>query len=55
MPEEQAFSPDRLPELLGEIDPQILQQVMPLTGGVITMMFTDIVDSTLKISRPKNA
>jgi hypothetical protein len=37
---------DRLKELLARIDPQVLQQVMPLTGGVITMMFTDIVDST---------
>jgi predicted ATPase/class 3 adenylate cyclase len=46
MPEDQILSPDRLKELLGQIDPKVLQQVMPLTGGVITMMFTDIVDST---------
>lgn len=36
----------RLKALLGKIEPAVLQQVMPLTGGVITMMFTDIVDST---------
>jgi predicted ATPase/class 3 adenylate cyclase len=37
---------EQLKELLARIDPEVLQQVMPLTGGVITMMFTDIVDST---------
>ena len=43
---EEPLSPERLQELLGKIDPAVLQQVMPLTGGVVTMMFTDIVDST---------
>ncbi len=37
---------DRLEALLAGIDPQVLGNVMPLTGGVITMMFTDIVDSS---------
>jgi predicted ATPase/class 3 adenylate cyclase len=37
---------DHLKELLSEIDPAQLRQVMPLVGGVITIMFTDIVDST---------
>jgi predicted ATPase/class 3 adenylate cyclase len=37
---------DQWKELLARIDPKVLQQVMPLTGGVNTMMFTDIVDST---------
>ena len=37
---------DQLKALLEKIDPAILQQVMPPTGGVVTMMFTDIVDST---------
>ncbi|MBI4489703.1 MAG: tetratricopeptide repeat protein [Deltaproteobacteria bacterium] len=46
MPDDQPLSPDRLKELLGQIDPEVLQQVMPPTGGVIAMMFTDIVDST---------
>lgn len=46
MAEGEAVSPDRLREPLAGIDPEVLQQIMPLTGGVITMMFTDIVDST---------
>ena len=46
MPDDQALSPDQLKKLLAGIDPAVLQEVMPLTGGVITMMFTDIVDST---------
>ncbi len=37
---------DNLKELLSGVDPEQLRQVMPLVGGVITMMFTDIVDST---------
>jgi class 3 adenylate cyclase len=37
---------DHLKELLSGVDPEQLRQVMPLVGGVITMMFTDIVDST---------
>lgn len=37
---------EKLQNLLGEIDPEVLSRVMPLTGGTITMMFTDIVDST---------
>lgn len=45
MPEDEALSADQLRSLLGGIDPGILQEIMPLTGGVITMMFTDIVDS----------
>ena len=35
-----------LKELLSGVDPEQLRQVIPLVGGVITMMFTDIVDST---------
>lgn len=46
MSETEAISTDRLRDLLSQIDPQVLQELMPLTGGVITMMFTDIVDST---------
>ncbi len=46
MSDDQALSPDQLKKLLAGIDPAVLQQVMPLTGGDITMMFTDIVDST---------
>ena len=46
MSENDPLSPERLKELLAGIDPDILQQVMPLTGGVITMMFTDIVNSS---------
>ncbi len=46
MPDDQILSPDQLKKLLAGIDPAVLQQVMPLTGGDITMMFTDIVDST---------
>lgn len=37
---------EKLQNLLGEIDPEILSRVMPLTGGTITLMFTDMVDST---------
>jgi predicted ATPase/class 3 adenylate cyclase len=38
---------ERVKELLSGIDPEELQKLMPLVGGgVITMMFTDIVDST---------
>ena len=40
------LTPDRLKSLLADIDPAILRDVMPPAGGVITMMFTDIVDST---------
>ncbi len=43
---DEAVSPERLKELLRGINPEVLQQVMPLTGGVLTMMFTDIVNST---------
>jgi predicted ATPase/class 3 adenylate cyclase len=43
-PEE--LSPDRLKSLLAGIDPAILREILPPAGGVITMMFTDIVDST---------
>ena len=35
-----------LKELLGNVDPKRLESVMPVTGGVITMIFTDIVNST---------
>ena len=42
---------EKLQNLIDEIDPEVLSMVMPLTGGTITMMFTDIVDSTKK--RPK--
>jgi predicted ATPase/class 3 adenylate cyclase len=37
---------EKLQNLFCEIDPEVLSHVMPLTGGTITMMFTDIVDST---------
>jgi predicted ATPase/class 3 adenylate cyclase len=37
---------EKLQELARGIDPDVLQAVMPLTGGVVTMMFTDIVGST---------
>src|ERR1700730_1222358 len=38
---------DHLKELLSGLDPEQLRQLMPLVGGgVITMMFTDILDST---------
>jgi class 3 adenylate cyclase len=41
------LAPENLKALLADIDPAVLQQVMPLTGGVIiAMMFTDIVNST---------
>ncbi len=43
---DEGLSPDRLKALLKGIDPAILEQVLPLTGGVVTIMFTDIVDST---------
>lgn len=47
MPPEQRVPLDNLKELLSAVDPEQLRQVMPLVGGgVITMMFTDIVDST---------
>ncbi len=46
MPREEADGPGRLKDLLAEIDPDVLREVMPFTGGVVTMMFTDIVDST---------
>ena len=46
IPEDEALSPERLKELRGKIDPEVIQQVMPLTRGVITLMFTDIVVST---------
>jgi hypothetical protein len=36
---------DHLKELLSGLDPDQLRQIMPL-DGIITMMFTDIVDST---------
>jgi len=43
---DEGLSPDRLKSLLKGIDPAVLEQVIPLTGGVVTIMFTDIVDST---------
>ena len=47
MPPDQGVPPENLKELLSGIDPDQLRQVMPLVGGgVITMMFTDVVDST---------
>jgi class 3 adenylate cyclase len=47
MPPDQGAQLENLKELLSGIDPEQLRQVMPLVGGgVITMMFTDIVDST---------
>lgn len=46
MADDLSVSNDQLKDLLSRIDPAVLQQIMPLTGGVITMMFTDIVDST---------
>jgi predicted ATPase/class 3 adenylate cyclase/predicted enzyme related to lactoylglutathione lyase len=46
MAEREELPPEHLKSLLARIDPAILQQLMPLTGGVVTMMFTDIVNST---------
>ncbi len=46
MAEDEAVSFDPLKNQLAKIDPEILRQVIPVTGGVITMMFTDMVDST---------
>jgi class 3 adenylate cyclase len=47
MAPDQGAPPENLKELLSGVDPEQLRQVMPLVGGaVITMMFTDIVDST---------
>ena len=47
MPPAQGAPIDNLKELLSGVDPEQLREVMPLVGGgVITMMFTDIVDST---------
>jgi predicted ATPase/class 3 adenylate cyclase len=46
MPAVDGPTPQDLKALLSGVDPAVLAQVMPLTGGVITMMFTDIVDST---------
>ena len=44
---DQGAPPENLKELLSGVDPEELRRVMPLVGGgVITMMFTDIVDST---------
>jgi class 3 adenylate cyclase len=37
---------DNLKEVLSGVDQGQLRQVLPLVDGVITMMFTDIVDST---------
>ncbi len=45
MQDEKALASDRLAGLREKIDSALFQQEMPLTGGVITMMFTDIVDS----------
>jgi class 3 adenylate cyclase len=36
----------KLKELLSGLDPAVVRDLMPPAGGVITMMFTDIVDST---------
>jgi adenylate cyclase len=47
MPPDQRAPPDNLKELLSVVDLEQLRQVMPLVGGgVVTIMFTDIVDST---------
>jgi class 3 adenylate cyclase len=47
MPAEHGVTPEHLKELLSGVDLEQLEQIMPLVGGaVITMMFTDIVDST---------
>ena len=38
---------ENLKGLLADVDPEQLRRLLPLVGGgVITMMFTDIVDST---------
>jgi class 3 adenylate cyclase len=47
MPPDQEIPLEKLKELLSAVDPAQLRQVLPLVGGVIAMMFTDIVDSTL--------
>jgi len=47
MPPDQGVPLDKLQELLSGVDPEQLGQILPLAGGgVVTMMFTDIVDST---------
>jgi len=46
MPPDQRQPLEHFKELLSGVDPEQLQQMMLLVGGVITMMFTDIVDST---------
>ncbi len=46
MPDQEGPDFENLKKLLSGIDPAVLHDLMPLTGGVITMMFTDIVDST---------
>jgi len=47
MPPDQGVPSENLRELLSGVDPEQLRQVLPplVDGGVITMMFTDIVDS----------
>lgn len=47
MPPDQEIPLEKLKELLSDVDPAQLRQVPPSVSGVITMMFTDIVDSTL--------
>src|SRR5690242_10702530 len=37
---------DLLGDLVNRIDPRAFQQLIPLSSGELTMMFTDIVDST---------
>jgi predicted ATPase/class 3 adenylate cyclase len=46
MKKDDALPSNQLKAPLEKIDPEVLQKVMPPIGGVITMMFTDIVDST---------
>ncbi len=46
MPPTQGMPLDKLQELLSGVDPEQLRKVLPLVGGLITMMFTDIVNST---------
>ena len=46
MAEQEGPDFQKLKELLSGLDPEVVQKLMPPSGGVITMMFTDIVDST---------
>jgi predicted ATPase/class 3 adenylate cyclase len=46
MPEQEGPDFQKLKDLLSGLDPEALRDLIPPSEGVITMMFTDIVDST---------